>query len=155
MKEKFLDYVGAKGKSYSWTNGCYTFRIELKPLNDWEMLSLGGCKNHKVRVDADQYTFVNACAYTINWTTNKIIDYRYKWVSLSKIINNNTPFFAIGSPITGCEPRDWWHDEKHVKIFNILSGLLDNTYIWERALNCGAIEEIENVQESEKLLQLK
>lgn len=155
MKEKFLDYVGANGKSYSWTNGCYTFRIELKPLNDWAMLSLGGGKNYKVMVDVDQYTFVNACAYTIDRTTGKLVDYRYKWISFSKIINNNTPFFAIGSSITGCEPRDWWYDEKYVKIFNILTGLLNNTYTWERALNCGGIEEIENVQESEKLLQMK
>ena len=155
MKEKFLDYVGTKGKSYSWTNGPYTFLIELKPLNDWEMLSLGGGKNHKVRVDVDQYTFVNACTYTIDWTTDKLIDYRYEWTSFSKIINNNTPFFAIGSSITGCEPRDWWYDEKQVKIFNILCGLLSGTYIWEMALNSGAIEEVENVWESEKLLQMK
>ena len=156
MKEKFLDYVGTKGKSYSWSNGCYTFLIELKPLNDWEMLTLGGGKNHKVRVDVDQYTFVNACAYTIDWTKDKIIDYRYEWTSFSKIINDNTPFFAIGdSSSMKCDPRDWWYDEKYIKIFNILCGLLSDTYIWEMALNCGVIEEIENVRESEKLLQLK
>lgn len=155
MKEKFLDYVGTNGKSYSWANGCYAFRIELKPLNDWEMLSLGGGKNHKVLVDVDQYTFVNACAYTIDRTTGKLVDYRYEWASFSKIISNNTPFFVIGGSITGCEPRDWWYDEKYVKIFNILNGLLSGTYTWERALNCGGIEEIENVQESEKLLQMK
>ena len=154
MKEKFLDYVGTNGKSYSWANGGYAFRIELKPLNDWEMLSLGGGKNHKVLVDVDQYTFVNACAYTID-RTGKLVDYRYEWISFSKIINNNTPFFAARSSITGCEPRDWWYDEKYVKIFNILNGLLSGTYTWERALNCGGIEEIENVQEGEKLLQMK
>ena len=100
MKEKFLDYVGTNGKSYSWANGGYAFLIELKPLNDWEMLSLGGGKNHKVLVDVDQYTFVNACVYTID-RTGKLVDYRYEWISFSKIISNNTPFFATGVQLQG------------------------------------------------------